>query len=329
MAFQLAPVDLPGIQQPIRRELDAAFDELSRIIAADFPIIAEVNRHLLRMKGKLFRPTLALLSASATDEVRPRDITLAAVVELIHLATLVHDDSVDHSVLRRGQPTINALFSHQIAVIMGDFLYSRAIVELVEGGDLDALRVMARVTNEMTVGEMRELEAHDALEYSEDKYDHMIRAKTASLMSGACELGALRGGSEAREALKRYGLYLGMAFQVADDVLDYTGTERVTGKPTGLDLREHKITLPLIAALPRMNAAERRLVQQLMTVPAPPDDLIGSVIEVVEQRGGIAAARERAQQLTLSADAQLEAVPQGRSRDALRDCLTYAIERRS
>lgn len=329
MAFQLAPVTLPGIQEPVRRELDAAFDELSRIIAADFPIIAEVNSHLLRMKGKQFRPTLALLSASATDEVRPRDITLAAVVELIHLATLVHDDSVDHSVLRRGQPTINALFSHQIAVIMGDFLYSRAIVELVERGDLDALRVMARVTNEMTVGEMRELEAHDALEYSEDQYDHMIRAKTASLMSGACELGALRAGSEVREALKRYGLYLGMAFQVADDLLDYTGTERVTGKPTGLDLREHKITLPLIAALPRMNATERRLVQQLMTVPTPPDDLIGSVIEVVEQRGGIAAARERAQQLTLSADAQLEAVRPGRARDALRDCLTYAIERRS
>lgn len=329
MAFQLAPVTLPQIQQPVRRELDAAFDELSRIIAADFPIIAEVNRHLLRMKGKLFRPTLVLLSASATDEVRPRDITLAAVVELIHLATLVHDDSVDHSVLRRGQPTTNALFSHQIAVIMGDFLYSRAIVELVEGGDLEALRVMARVTNEMTVGEMRELEAHDALEYSEDKYDHMIRAKTASLMSGACELGGLRAGGEARDALKRYGLYLGMAFQVADDVLDYTGTERVTGKPTGLDLREHKITLPLIAALPRMTATERRLVQQLMTVPAPADDLIGSVIEVVEQRGGIAAARERAQQLTLSADAQLEAVPPGRARDALRETLTYAIERRS
>ena len=329
MAFQLVPVTLPGIQEPVRRELDAAFDELSRIIAADFPIIAEVNRHLLRMKGKLFRPTLVLLSASATDEVRPRDITLAAVVELIHLATLVHDDSVDHSVLRRGQPTINALFSHQIAVIMGDFLYSRAIVELVEGGDLDALRVMARVTNEMTVGEMRELEAHDALEYSEDQYDHMIRAKTASLMSGACELGALRAGSEAREALKRYGLYLGMAFQVADDLLDYTGTERVTGKPTGLDLREHKITLPLIAALPRMAASERRLVQQLMTTPTPPDDLIGSVIEIVEQRGGITAARERAHQLTLSADAQLEAVPPGRARDALRDCLAYVIERRS
>jgi octaprenyl-diphosphate synthase len=329
VAFQLAPVTLPQIQQPVRRELDAAFDELSRIIAADFPIIADVNRHLLRMKGKLFRPTLTLLSASATDEVRPRDITLAAVVELIHLATLVHDDSVDHSVLRRGQPTVNALFSHQIAVIMGDYLYSRAIVELVEGGDLEALRVMARVTNEMTVGEMRELEAHDALEYSDDQYDHMIRAKTASLMSGACELGGLRAGTEAREALKRYGLYLGMAFQVADDVLDYTGTERDTGKPTGLDLREHKITLPLIAALPRMTAAERRTVQQLMTVPVPSDDLIGSVIEVVEQRGGIAAARERAEQLTLSADAQLEAVPAGRARDALRECLTYAIERRS
>ena len=144
MRSQLAPVTLPGIQRSVRRELESVLEELRRIIAADFPIIAEVNRHLLRMKGKMFRPTLVLLSAQATGTVRARDVTLAAVVELIHLATLVHDDSVDHSVLRRGQPTINALFSHQVAVIMGDYLYSRAIVELVEGEDLEPLRVMAR-----------------------------------------------------------------------------------------------------------------------------------------------------------------------------------------
>ena len=326
---QLAPVSLAAIQRPLVRELDAVLAELRRIIAAEFPIVADVNRHLLQMRGKMFRPTLLLLAARAAGEVAPRDVRLAAVVELIHLATLVHDDSVDHSVLRRGQPTINALFSHQVAVIMGDYLYSRAIIELVELDDREPLRVMSRVTNEMTVGEMRELVAHDTLGYSEAEYEELIHSKTASLMAAACEIGALRGGAAAREALRRYGLHLGMAFQITDDVLDYTSSESVTGKPSGHDLREHKITLPLIAAVPRMDAAERRLVEQLMEDPAPSDDLIHSVIGVVTARGGVAAARQRAVQLAQRAEAELERVGESEARDALRDMLTYAIERRS
>ena len=161
---ELASVDMATIQEPVRDELDQVLEELRRIIVADFPLITEVNEHLLRLKGKMLRPTLLLLSAQTSGEVRREDVTLAAVVELIHLATLVHDDSVDHSVLRRGQPTVNAMFSHQVAVIMGDYLYSRAMIELVELGDRVPLRVMSRVTNEMTVGEMRELQAHDALD---------------------------------------------------------------------------------------------------------------------------------------------------------------------
>jgi len=326
---QLAPVSLAAIQRPVGRELDGVLAELRRIIAADFPIIAEVNHHLLRMRGKMFRPTLVLLSASATDDVTPRDVRLAAVVELVHLATLVHDDSVDHSVLRRGQPTINALFSHQVAVIMGDYLYSRAIIELVELDDLDPLRVMSRATNEMTVGEMRQLEAHDVLDYSESAYDQLIRCKTASDLSAACEIGGLRAEPAQREALRRYGLYLGMAFQITDDVLDYTGSESVTGKPSGHDLREHKITLPLIAALPHAAAEEWRLVQQLMADPAPSDDLIHAVVGMVSARGGVAAAQERALRLAQRAEAELDQLPAGTAREALRDCLTYAIERRS
>ena len=326
---KLAPVNLAAIQRPVGQDLDRVLAELRRIIAADFPIIADVNRHLLRMQGKMLRPTLVLLSASATDEVTPQDVRLAAVVELIHVATLVHDDSVDHSVLRRGQPTVNALFSHQVAVIMGDYLYSRAIIELVDLDDPEPLRVMSRVTNEMTVGEMRELVAHDMLDYSESDYDELIRSKTASLMSAACEIGGLRGRPAEREALRRYGLFLGMAFQITDDVLDYTGTESVTGKPSGHDLREHKITLPLIAALPRLLPAERRQVQQLMADPAPSDELIHEVIGAVAARGGVAAAQERALKLAQRAEAELDQLPESPAREALRDCLSYAVERRS
>jgi octaprenyl-diphosphate synthase len=218
----VAPVTLAGIQSPVRAELERVQKELRRIIEADFQLVREVNAHLLQMQGKLFRPTIMLLADQATGGPTPRAVTVAAVVELIHLATLVHDDSVDHSVLRRGMPTINALFTHQISVIMGDYLYSRAVIELVRLDEFETLRVLSRVTNEMTVGEMRQLLAHDPLEFREEQYDLLIRAKTASLLSGAAEVGALAAPVEERAALRRFGEALGMAFQIVDDLLDYT-----------------------------------------------------------------------------------------------------------
>ena len=329
MSQQVAPIALRDLQRPVAGELERVGEELGRIVAADFPIIAEVNEHLLRMKGKLFRPTLLLLSSRAAGSADPRAVTLAAVVELIHLATLVHDDSVDHSVLRRGLPTLNALFSHQIAVIMGDYLYSRAIIELVRLDDLEPLRVLARVTNEMTIGEMRQLEVFDKLAYGEAAYDQLIRAKTASLLSGACEVGALRGPAEYRAALARFGMRLGMAFQIADDLLDYTEGEAVTGKPSGLDLREHKVTLPLIAALGGMTPDDRRLVAELIATPEPGDALVADVIRCVTAAGGLDYARRRALELAQQAEAELDILPLSAARDALRDSIAYAVERRS
>ena len=329
MSQQVAPATLRDIQQPVAAELERVAGELRRIIAADFPINAEVNDHLLRMKGKLFRPTLLLLSHQAAGADDPRAVTLAAVVELIHLATLVHDDSVDHSVLRRGMPTINALFSHQVAVIMGDYLYSRAIIELVQLDDLEPLRVFARVTNEMTIGEMRQLEAHDKLAYGEAQYDLLIRAKTASLLSGACEVGALLAPEAYREALARFGLRLGMAFQIADDLLDYTTPETVTGKPSALDLKEHKMTLPLIAALGAMGSDDRQLVAELLATPQPDGALVTDVIRRVAAAGGLEYAHRRALELAQQAEAELEILPPSRARDALRDSIAYAVERHS
>src|SRR4051812_11386598 len=278
MTPQTAPVTLAELQQPLRHRLEQVQQELRRIVEADFGLITEVNTHLFQMQGKMFRPTLLLLSEEATGGRDPRATVLGAVIELIHLATLVHDDSVDHSVLRRGMPTINSLFSHQVSVIMGDYLYSRAVIELVRLGDLEPLRVLSRVTNEMTVGEMRQLLAHDPLEFSEPQYDLLIRAKTASLVSGACEIGALRARPEQRGALRRFGEALGMAFQIVDDLLDYTEEEAVLGKPSGSDLREHKVTLPLIAALPRMGESERRAVSRLLLTPEPGDAQIAEII---------------------------------------------------
>jgi octaprenyl-diphosphate synthase len=302
--------------------------ELRRIVEADFGLITEVNSHLFQMQGKMFRPTLLLLAEEATGGRDPRATSLAAVIELIHLATLVHDDSVDHSVLRRGMPTINSLFSHQVSVIMGDYLYSRAVIELVRLDDLEPLRVLSRVTNDMTVGEMRQLLAHDPLGFSEEHYDLLIQAKTASLVSGACEIGALRASAEERGALRRFGVALGMAFQIVDDLLDYTEDASVTGKPFGSDLREHKVTLPLIAALPRMEDGARRGVSRLLQTPEPSDSQIAEVIMTVSRAGGLEYARERAMRLAQIAEAELELLQPTAAREALRASITYVIDRR-
>lgn len=323
----LDPVALADLQEPVRDRLDRVEATMRRLIEADFPLISDVNRHLMRMRGKMFRPTLLLLADEATGSTGSTGEAFAAIIELIHLATLVHDDSVDHSTMRRGMPTINAVFSHQISVIMGDFLYSRAVVELVRLGNLEALGVLGRVTNEMTIGEMRQLLAHEPLQFSEEQYDLLIRAKTASLMSGACEVGGLGANPEVRSALARFGEKLGMAFQVIDDLLDYTADARVTGKPSGLDLREHKVTLPLINALPRFSPEEFEQVSRLMANPDPDEAEIAAVVVAVAERGGLDYARQRAARLIGEADEQLQALPPSDARAMLRGALGYVLER--
>ncbi len=318
---------LRDIQAHVRDELDRASHELRRIVTADFPLVEEVNGHLMLMKGKMFRPTLVLLASAADDASEDRAATLAAVVELVHLATLVHDDSVDHSALRRGMPTINSLFSHEVSVIMGDFLYSRAVVELVRIGDLEVLRVLAKATNDMTVGELRQLAALDALSFSESDYEALIRAKTASLLSAACEIGALAGAPRFRKQLAYYGERLGMAFQVADDLLDYTADESVTGKPAGLDLREHKVTLPLIAALRSMGGAARREVDRLFVDGQPDDAMIARVVEIVRDAGGLDYARRRGEQYAKDAESALADLPDSPAVAALTDAIAYAMDR--
>lgn len=320
---------LRAIQAPVRDRLELVVHEMHTIVSSDLPMIEQVSAHLLRMRGKMFRPTLTLLASAVEGRPDPRAIKLAAVVELMHLATLVHDDSVDHSVLRRGLPTVNSLFSHQVSVIMGDFLYTRAHRALVEVGDLEFLRILTTVANELTIGEMRQLGALDGLEFSEDDYFALIRAKTAVLVSAACETGALCGAPQYRANLKRYGELLGMSFQIADDILDYTSNSNVTGKPSGLDLREHKVTLPLILARPQLTDASRRRVEELFATEDPDERLITDVVAIVADAGGIDRARQRGEQLAQEAEDVLEPLPDSPVRSALTDAISYVMDRRS
>jgi len=330
-------VTLQAIQLPVRGKLDDVSRAMARIVYSDLPLVGQVSAHLLAMRGKLFRPTLLLLSSQVEEREgsgkgeagKDKAVMLAATLELIHLATLVHDDAVDHSALRRGMPTVNALFSHQISVIMGDFLYSTALTHLVGLGDLEALQALTRASTEMTLGEMRQLAVTDPLRFTEREYYDLIRSKTASLMRTACELGALSGARQYFGALGTFGENLGMAFQIADDLLDYREQMETTGKPSGLDLREHKVTLPLIHALRAMSPSSRQEVERLFDSETVTDDDIASVVRIVDENGGFAYARARGDEFAERAHDALKDLPDTVARRSLTASISYVMERHS
>jgi octaprenyl-diphosphate synthase len=318
---------LGRIQASVKDRLDSVTEDMIAAVSHDAPLVAQIGAHLMTMRGKMFRPTLVLLCSSVEDKPEPQAIELASAVELIHLATLVHDDAVDHSVLRRGMPTLNSLFSHQISVIMGDFLYSTALTKLVSLGDLDALRALTRASTEMTVGEMRQLAVQEALSFDEDDYYALISSKTASLISAACEIGSIAGARNHTRALAEYGTALGMAFQIADDLIDYTEEEKTTGKPTGLDLKEHKVTLPLIHAMRVMDDGDRKKVENLFANSDPGDAEVRDVINIVADNGGLDYARERGALFAQQAREALANVPDTVARTALIESISYVMER--
>jgi octaprenyl-diphosphate synthase len=324
-----AKATLAEIQAPIRARLDQVSVEMARTVSSDLPLVGQVATHLLAMRGKLFRPTLLILSSAVKDEESDIAVPLAACLELIHLATLVHDDAVDHSALRRGMPTVNSLFSHQISVIMGDFLYSTALTRLVSLGNIDALRSLTRASTEMTLGEMRQLAVTAPLAFTEEEYYALIRSKTASLVRAACEIGALVGAEEFVEPLGTFGENLGMAFQITDDLIDYTEAKETTGKPAGLDLHEHKVTLPLIFALRNASAKERGEVEKVFAVDDPAAVDIARVVGIVGESGGFEYAREQGERYAADAREALSELPMSVARMALESSISYVMERHS
>jgi len=322
-------VILGAIQRPIRSRLDDVLQTMASIVSSELPLVGQVSAHLLAMRGKMFRPTILLLCSEVEGKGEEKAVTLAASLELIHLATLVHDDAVDHSALRRGMPTVNAMFSHQVSVIMGDFLYSSALTHLVGLGDLEALQALTRASTEMTLGEMRQLAVTDPLGFTEREYYALIRSKTASLMRAACELGALSGARKYADTLGDFGENLGMAFQIADDLLDYREQKETTGKPSGNDLREHKVTLPLIYALREMPAASLREVKHLFASETVSDEEIAAVVGIVEESGGFEYARARGEEFAEQAQAALAELPDNVARQSLSASISYVMERHS
>jgi len=305
-------------------------DRLEKAFTCDVHLVGAVGAHLHRAYGKRFRPTVLLLSGRAFGRLSEEAILGAVVVELIHTATLIHDDSVDKSLLRRGLPTVNSVWSNDVAILMGDYLYSKAFSILVYHRMYDAMDLLAEATHRMSQGELRQIEQKNRLDLTEAEYLRVIEEKTAVLMSAGCELGAATGGASPaeRRSMRDYGLAVGLAFQITDDLFDYFGAQSITGKANGSDLEGGKITLPLINSLRNAPESERRRMEALIRSGDYRNGHWGDVVRFVTEHGGVAYSEARADELARRALAALDSVPPCEARDALEEAVRYAVTRR-
>ena len=273
------------------REVDAV---IGRRLDSGVPLVGDVSRYIISSGGKRLRPALLLLICGALGYQGAQRFNLAAVVEFIHTATLLHDDVVDESTLRRGRPTANEHFGNPASVLVGDFLYSRAFQMMLDARDMRVMEILADATNVIAEGEVMQLmNMHDP-GLDEAAYLQVIRSKTAKLFEASARLGAVLAGAPAaiERACADYGQALGTAFQVVDDVLDYAGEAEEMGKNLGDDLREGKVTLPLIAAMRRGDAQQRELIRRAVETGAV--DELGHVVEIVRATGALQVAHEAA-----------------------------------
>jgi len=320
-----------ALQRPVRRQLDLVQDRLQGLFRTPIPILNQVGGHVLATRGKKFRPTLLLLTAKLRGHLGEDAVVCATVVELVHAAALIHDDSVDRSQLRRGLPTVNELWTDEMAIIMGDYLYAQSMALLVDNGHNTAMSIMARVVSEMSCGEALEFQHAYDLEVTETQYEDLIRAKTGSLIGAATEIGAgLNGGARdvaRRERYRKFGEKVGVAFQIVDDLFDYLSDPAITGKPVGYDLVEGKVTLPLIAALRLANERDRKRLLALAGRKRWTPTQWTSLTALIERAGGFRYARERAAALAEESRELLAGEPASSARRALDAAVDYAVQR--
>lgn len=321
---------LATIREPIAEAFERFEDRLDDAFRCDVSLVGAVGAHLHRAFGKRFRPTLLLLAARGFGGVPDEAIHGAVVVELIHTATLIHDDSVDKSLVRRGLPTVNSAWNNDVAILMGDYLYSKAFSILVKNRMYVAMDLLAEATHRMSQGELRQIEQWNRLDLTEAEYMRVIEEKTACLMAAGCEYGAVSGGAPdaAREAMFRYGRAVGLAFQITDDIFDYLGTETVMGKAMGSDLEGGKVTLPLLTALSNAPERQRQEMKSMIQNREFRNGHWGDVVRFVTEHGGVSYSESRSAELAARAEAELEHVPDSVARSALQDAVRYAVTRR-
>jgi len=300
-----------------------------RMASEHAPRIPQVTAHLIDAGGKRLRPMLTLAAARLCGYAGPYHVHLAAAVEFIHTATLLHDDVVDESAQRRGRPTANLLWDNKSSVLVGDYLFARAFQLMTDPGQIRVLGILANASATIAEGEVLQLTAAQDLATSEDIYLKVVRGKTAALFSAATEVGGVVAGApeEMVQALFTYGDALGIAFQIADDLLDYTGTTAAIGKNTGDDFRERKLTLPLIKAVAKANAEERAFWARVIEKGDQREGDLAQALAIMNRHGALEAARADALAWAARGRAALAQVPDHPLRQMLDDLTAYVVAR--
>ena len=319
--------------QHIRSAVESDFLAVDQFIVeqlySEVPLVENIGHYIVEAGGKRMRPILVLLAAKSCNIQNDQHIPLAAVIEFIHTATLLHDDVVDMSSLRRGRPTVNAEWNNPSSVLVGDFIYSRAFQILVQIGDMRIMELMANTTNKIAEGEVLQLINKNNPNSNEVGYMRVIRDKTAILFQAAAQSGAIlaQADNQTEEALRQFGMHLGTAFQLIDDVLDYDGNSESLGKNIGDDLAEGKSTLPLIYAINESSKAEADLIRACLQDESLAQESLTEVIKIVRVRGALDYTREKAQHQSKSAQSCLNQLPESEYRQALQTMLNFSTER--
>lgn len=319
---------LDEIQAPIAEEMRAFETRFREAMRSKAPLLDRIMHYIVQRKGKQMRPMFTLLSAKQFGPINDAGYTAASLIELLHTATLVHDDVVDGSPMRRGFFSVNALWKNKIAVLVGDYLLSRGLLLAVEQGQYELLRIVSGAVRAMSEGELLQLEKARGLNFKEEVYFEIIRQKTASLIAACCASGAAAGGAELEEVerMRTFGELTGIAFQIKDDLFDY-GAGKNTGKPTGIDIKEKKLTLPLIYALAHVGAEDRRWMVRTVKHDSSNSAAVARVVAKVEESGGIAHATKAMYHYRDQALEVLSTFPETEARRSLEDLLNLTVER--
>lgn len=317
------------IKMPVLQHMEAFESKFKDAMRSTVPLLDKITSYIVKRKGKQIRPMFVFLSAQAAGEVNESTHRAAALIELLHTASLVHDDVVDDSNERRGIFSLNALWKNKIAVLVGDFLLTNGLSLALEHDDFHLLKIANNAVREMSEGELLQIEKARRLDISEEIYFDIITKKTAALIAACCAAGVASVTSDVKTIAiaKEFGILTGIAFQIKDDLFDF-GTDEIIGKPTGIDIKEKKMTLPLIYALNNSSWIERRKIINIIKNHNEESEQVKTVIDMVIAKGGIVYANKIMHEYKDKALAVLWQLPKNPARESLERLLTYAIERK-
>lgn len=318
---------LDDIKAPIAREMETFEVKFRDSMKTKVLLLDRIMNYIVKRKGKQMRPMFVFLSAGASGTIEESTYRGAALIELLHTATLVHDDVVDDANYRRGFFSINALWKNKVAVLVGDFLLSRGLILSVENKDFELLSIVSHAVKEMSEGELLQMEKSRQLDITEEVYFQIIRQKTASLIASCCAVGASSSGADAKqvETMRLFGEKIGMAFQIKDDLFDY-GEDEI-GKPLGIDIKEKKMTLPLIYALSKAGWMEKRKIISIVKNESEKPKKVKEVIEFVKKSGGMEYAITTMNRFHEEAKVLLQTLPESQYRTSLGQLVQFTIER--